>query len=89
VRKLLLKLTGYSILSKSELQRARRESLLNGKEIGILSVLRYNRHTLSPAKFKESAIEFDFDGLDKKYPFNPLIEKPYEESKAAPQGVTR
>lgn len=84
MRKLILKLTGYSILSKSELQRVRRDALLNGKEIGILSVLRYNRHTLSPAKFQESAIEFDYEALDKKYPFNPLLERSYEKAQVAP-----
>jgi hypothetical protein len=56
---------------------------LIGKEIGMLAVLRYNRDTLSPAKFQESAIEFDFVALDHKYPFNPLLEKSYEKAKAA------
>lgn len=51
-----------------------------GKEIGILQVLRYNQQTLSAAKFKESARFFDFDGLNAKYPFNPLFEKMHEKA---------
>ena len=86
IRQWVLRLTGYSILSRAELQQARRDALLNGKEIGMLAVLRYNRETLSPAKFKESAIEFDFVALDHKYPLNPLLEKSYEKAKAAPIG---
>ena len=84
MRRLILRLTGYSILSRAELQHVRRDALLSGKEIGMLTVLRYNRDTLSPAKFQESAIEFDFVALDHKYPFNPLLEKSYEKAKAAP-----
>jgi hypothetical protein len=86
LRRLILKLTGYSLLSRAELQHARKDALLNGKEIGMLAVLRYNRETLSPAKFKESAIEFDFVALDHKYPLNPLLVKPYEKTKASPIG---
>jgi hypothetical protein len=86
MRKLLLKLTGYSLLSRAELQAFRRDALLSGKEIGILTVLRYNQQTLSPAKFKESAKKFDFEALDSKYQFNPLLEKPHEIPQDAPQG---
>ncbi len=88
MRKLILKLTGYSILSKSELQAVRRGALINGKEIGILEVLRYNQHSLSPAKFKESAIHFDFVALEHKYPLNPLLERPaHEKPKTATQSI--
>jgi hypothetical protein len=86
IRRIILKITGYSILSRAEMQHVRRDALLNGKEIGMLAVLRYNRDTLSPAKFKESSIEFDFAGLDAKYPHNPLLEKPYEKAKPSPFG---
>ena len=86
IRRWVLRLTGYSILSRAELQQVRRDALMNGKDIGKLAVLRYNRETLSPAKFKESAIEFDFVALDHKYPFNPLLEKSYEKAKASPIG---
>jgi hypothetical protein len=53
------------------------EGLRVGREIGILEVLRYNRETLSAAKFQESASKFDFERLDAKYPYNPLLEKPH------------
>jgi hypothetical protein len=86
IRRWLLRLTGYSLLSRAELQLARRDALLNGKEIGMLAVLRYNRETLSPAKFKESAIQFDFVALEQKYPHNPLLVKPYEKTMPAPIG---
>lgn len=67
--------------------RGRIEGLRAGKEIGILEVLRYNQQTLSPAKFQESAKRFDFDKLDAKYPFNPLLEKPHEKAPTAPKGI--
>lgn len=60
--------------------KGKTEGLRSGKEIGILQVLRYNQQTLSPAKFKESAKFFDFDGLNVKYPFNPLFERPHEKA---------
>lgn len=80
----LLKWFGLSILTRADLQAVRRVSLIRGKEIGKLDVLRYNQRTLSPAKFKESAREFDFEALDAKYPFNPLLESTHEKATTPP-----
>lgn len=87
MRKLILNLTGYSILSRAEIQALRKSALTNGKEIGQLDVLKFNQATLSTPKFKESAAHFHFQNLMLKYPTNPLLEKPHE-SKTPTQGIT-
>jgi hypothetical protein len=55
-----------------------------GRDIGILEVLRYNQKSLSAAKFQESAQHFDFEGLDAKYPYNPLLENPHGKERSTP-----
>lgn len=64
----------------------RQKHLIAGKEIGILQVLRFNQQSLSEAKFKESANFFNFEELDRKYPFNPVLEKKHEKAMPSTQG---
>lgn len=81
LRTLLTKYAGINILTRAETRQLcelkRSEGIKIGTDIGKLQVLRYNRQTLSPPKFKESAREFNFDQLDAKYPENPLLEQPH------------
>jgi hypothetical protein len=90
IRSLLTKYAGINILTRSEMRDLctlkYQDGLKAGKDIGILKVLRYNRETLSAAKFKESAREFDFNALDARYPFNPLLENPHAKAKVTAQG---
>ena len=70
---------GWVIARQSTINRdaaiIHQKALKIGREIGILDVLRYNQKSLSAAKFKESAAEFEFSRLDAEYPYNPVLDK--------------
>lgn len=55
--------------------QARTESLIAGREIERIAILRYTKDHLSPTKWQEFADYYDFDELDKKYPENDLCQK--------------
>ncbi len=50
--------------------------LKEGRNRGILSVLRFAKSALSPAKFKEFEREFNYQELNARYP-----ESPYEKAR--------
>ena len=68
----------HSTAVKAE-NTARAKYLQEGSEIGILQACRFAESISSTAKFKQFSDKFGFIELNEKYPFNPIIEKPYEQ----------
>ena len=65
---LMIRFRGWVLCRDVELAAVRADGVRAGRELGILDVLRFNRSTLSAAKFEESRREYGYDMLVEKYP---------------------
>lgn len=61
----------------ADLFETHRKAVIIGREIGELRVLRYIEPFASNERNKQFRDYFKFDELNKKYPINPLLEKPH------------